>query len=81
MRAAGYAGAGLDDLRLARDHGVDGDYVDDLAKAGFDDLPLRTVIRARDHGLDRSEAKRGRAALGKDATIDDVIAWNDRGGR
>jgi hypothetical protein len=81
MRGVGYRDASLDDLRQARNHGVTPEYVDALADAGFDGLSLRKVIRARDVGVSASFARQARADLGKDATIDDVIAWRNRGGR
>ena len=41
----------------------------------------RFALEARDHGLTGMSARKARAALGPDATLEDAIAWKDRGGR
>jgi hypothetical protein len=78
---AGYPRLTYQQLLRARDHGVDAEFIAGLESAGFRGLPIAAVVRARDHGLDERRARKARAALGADATIEEAIAWVDRGGR
>lgn len=77
---AGFTGLPLETVIRARDHGVDGGYVQSLKRAGFEKLTLEDAIRARDHGVTSGYAKRMREKR-PDASLDEVIAWRDRGVR
>jgi hypothetical protein len=81
LAGAGYTKLSYEQVLRARDHGVTGDYIEGLEAAGFRNIPFSSVVRARDHGLDERSARKARAALGSEATIDDAIEWRDRGGR
>jgi hypothetical protein len=78
MAALGFRNLDFETLMRARDHGVDGDYVQSLRDGGFEDLTLEDAIRARDHGVTVGYARRMRAKR-PGASLDDVIAWRDRG--
>lgn len=77
---AGFQRLPLETVIRARDHGVDGGYVQSLKRAGFETLTLEDAIRARDHGVTSGYAKRMREKR-PDASLDEVIAWRDRGVR
>ena len=51
LRALGYSDLTLDELRMARDHGVTPDYVKALASLGYSKLTLDELRMARDHGV------------------------------
>lgn len=77
---AGFTRLPLETVIRARDHGVDGGYVQSLRRAGFEKLTLEDAIRARDHGVTSGYAKRMREKS-PNASLDEVIAWRDRGVR
>lgn len=77
---AGFQRLPLEIVIRARDHGVDGGYVQSLRRAGFEKLTLEDAIRARDHGVTSGYAKRMREKQ-PNASLDEVIAWRDRGVR
>ena len=77
---AGFQRLPLETVIRARDHGVDGMYVQSLRRVGFEKVTLEDAIRARDHGVTSGYAKRMRAKQ-PDASLDEVIAWRDRGVR
>jgi hypothetical protein len=76
---AGFARASLEQLRSARDHGVDPQYAASMSRVGFTDMSLEDLIRARDHGVDASYVMRVRDREREKPTLDEVIRLRDRG--
>ena len=73
-------GAGLkvdaSELSRLRDHGVSGDFIAEVTKAGFTNLTVQDLTRLRDHGVDAGYLK----LHGKGRTIEQVIRLHDTGG-
>jgi len=51
-----------------------------MADAGYKNVPLGDLVRARQHGVDGKVAKRINSALSQPATLDKLIQIHDRGG-
>jgi hypothetical protein len=78
MRQLGYMLA-ADELIRARDHGVEPEYIEDMAMEGYKGLPIETLIRLRDHGVTTDWVQQMRK-LGYDtASPDEMIRLRDRG--
>ena len=61
-----------------RGHGIDSDYIRELAQVGYDKLSLGTLIELRSHGVDADYAKEMQDA-GLRPTLDDLIDFRSRG--
>jgi len=59
---------------------VDGRYIQGMADAGYKNVPLADLVRARQHGVDGRVAKRINARLAEPATLEKLIQIHDRGG-
>jgi hypothetical protein len=51
-----------------------------MADAGYKNVPLDDLVRARQHGVDGRVAKKINAKLAEPATLEKLIQIHDRGG-
>ena len=59
---------------------MDGRYIQGMADAGYKNVPLDDLVRARQHGVDGRVAKKINAKLAEPATLERLIQIHDRGG-
>jgi hypothetical protein len=80
LRAQGYERlATTDELRQLRDHGVSLKFIDELKQAGFDRVPLETLVRLRDHGVTAAYIQKMKSRGYNNLTLDQYIDLRDRG--
>lgn len=74
-----YRAGSLVALVRTRDHGVDPDFIGELAALGYRDLPLDALVRARDHGVD-ADYIRGLSAAGyRGLPMETLVRMRDHG--
>jgi hypothetical protein len=85
LRTLGYT-LTLLELRNARDHGVDPEFIKGMIDAGYKGLSVQELIRLRDHGVDpawtrrQNDRERNRSTGGGRLSVDELVRRRDRGG-
>jgi len=59
---------------------VDANYIRGMAEAGYKNVALEDLVRARQHGVDGRVARRINAKLSQPASLDKLIQIHDKGG-
>jgi archaellum component FlaD/FlaE len=80
LRALGYERlATTDELRRLRDHGVSIKFIEEMKQAGFDRVPLETLVRLRDHGVSAAYIQKLKSKGYNSLTLEQYIDLRDRG--
>ena len=79
IKRSGIKGVSLRELGRFRDHGVELDYIRDLALIGYANLSADDVVRLRDHGVETGFLRTLKAAGYDDLAAADVVKLRDHG--
>ena len=72
--STGFKNLSLDEIVSAKIHGIDGDYIRELAEIGFTNLSLDEVVSAKIHGIDGDYIRELSKAGFTNLSLDEVVS-------